>query len=77
MTHPPLGCATISAGDLNRATSAVLDRVDRGESVAVTRHGIVVAVLGPVVPHPLAGLVAAGLLTPAERVHYFATEPPQ
>ena len=77
MTHPPLRCARVSAGDLGRATSEVLDRVAAGETLTVTRHGAVVAVLSPLAPHPLAGLVAAGLLTPAERTHYFATERPR
>ena len=74
-TSPPLGTGTITAGDLNRSTAEVLDRVDAGEHLTVTRHGLVVALLSPATEHPLAGLVAAGLLAPAERTSGFATQP--
>lgn len=58
--HPPLGAASISTTELNQRTAEVLDRVDAGEHLAVTRHGVVVALLSPAREHPLAGLVAAG-----------------
>jgi len=73
-THPPLGTPELPAGDLNRRTAEVLDRVDAGEHLAITRHGVVVALLSPAVAHPLAGMVAAGTLAPADR-GFFASEP--
>lgn len=73
--HPPPGTTTVSAGELNRRTAQLLDRVHAGEQVAITRHGMTVALLSPAVEHQLAGLVAAGLLIPAERGAFFATEP--
>lgn len=47
----------ISVADLRRDLSAVLDAVEAGERITVTRHGRPVAVLGPVdaiaeAPHP-------------------------
>ncbi|GAB2930428.1 hypothetical protein GCM10027047_28710 [Rhodococcus aerolatus] len=69
-THPPLGTTPVSAGDLNRSTAQVLDRVEAGEQLAITRHGIVVALLRPARPHPLAALVRAGLVEPAVQLSF-------
>lgn len=75
MTPPPLHAAVVSTTELNHATAAVLARVSDGEHLAVTWHGLVVAQLVPASPHPLAPLVAAGLLQPAPRYAGFPSQP--
>ncbi len=59
---------------LNQDTSAVLARVEAGESLEVTRNGVVVARLEPVTHHPLAALVSAGVVRPAGRTLPLPTE---
>ena len=73
-THPPLGVTEIASGDLNHHTAEVLTRVEAGETLTITRHGVVIAVLSPARAHPLAAMVRAGLVEPAVQ-QYFQTEP--
>jgi prevent-host-death family protein len=59
----------VGVRELRQNLSVYLDRVKRGETLTVTEHRAVVAVLAP--PHvegdPLQRLVAAGLASPAGR----------
>jgi prevent-host-death family protein len=52
--------------ELNQHTADVLARVEMGERVAITRNGRRVAIIEPAEPDPLAGLIEAGQLRPAE-----------
>lgn len=72
-THPPLGVTEIPSAELNHRTAEVLTRVEAGETLAVTRHGVVVAVLTPARAHPLAAMVRAGLVEPGTQ-QYFPAE---
>lgn len=61
--------ASVSVREFAYNPSAIFARVEHGETVEVTKHGRVIAVL---VPPPRAGsrydeLVAAGVVRPAER----------
>lgn len=48
--------------ELNQDTAGVLARVKRGEEIDVTERGVVIARLVPAQAHPLADLIAAGVL---------------
>lgn len=51
--------------DLNQHTADVLARVEMGERVQITRNGTPVAIIEPVRPHPLSGLIESAELRPA------------
>lgn len=53
--------------ELNQDTAGVLARVKRGEEIDVTERGVVIARLVPAQAHPLADLIAAGVLHPPTR----------
>ena len=53
---------TISHRELRNSSGAVLERVRNGETIAVTNHGQVTAILIPPVEDTLAALRAAGRL---------------
>jgi prevent-host-death family protein len=53
--------------ELNQDTAGVLARVKRGEEIDVTERGVVIARLVPAQAHPLADLIAAGVLHPPSR----------
>jgi prevent-host-death family protein len=53
--------------ELNQDTAGVLARVKRGEEIDVTERGVVIARLVPAHAHPLADLIAAGVLHPPSR----------
>jgi prevent-host-death family protein len=59
----------VGVRELRQNLSVYLDRVKRGETLTVTEHRAVVAVLAPAedVRDPVQRLVAAGLATPAGR----------
>lgn len=48
--------------ELNQDTAGVLARVKQGEEIDVTERGVVIARLVPAQSHPLADLVAAGVV---------------
>lgn len=50
---------------LNQDTASVLARVERGESVEITRHGKVIGRIMPASTGELDDLVAAGRIVPA------------
>ncbi|MGH3728953.1 MAG: type II toxin-antitoxin system Phd/YefM family antitoxin [Micromonosporaceae bacterium] len=50
---------------LNQDTASVLARVERGETVEITRHGKVIGRIVPAVTSELDGLIAAGKVAPA------------
>lgn len=58
---------TIPHRELRNNSSAVLARVAAGESMAVTNHGVVAAILSPPSTSTLERLDAAGQLRPARR----------
>lgn len=51
--------------ELNQNTAHVLERVERGESVEITKHGRVIGRIVPAGHGELDDLVAAGRVTPA------------
>lgn len=53
--------------ELNQDTAGVLARVKGGEEIDVTERGVVIARLVPAQAHPLADLIAAGVLHPPTR----------
>ena len=53
--------------ELNQDTAGVLARVKAGEEIDVTERGVVIARLIPAQAHPLADLIAAGVLRPPAR----------
>ena len=59
----------VGVRELRQNLSVYLERVKRGETLSVTEHNHVVAVLGPVTnaAHPLQALLARGNATPARR----------
>jgi len=59
----------VGVRELRQNLSVYLDRVKRGETLTVTEHRHVVAVLRPPVEaeDPLNALVSAGVATPARR----------
>jgi len=69
----PLTAAAVSVTQLNQNTSAVLARARRGEHLAITERGKVIAMLTPTHPHPhpLAHLVAEGKLHPPTELTVF------
>jgi prevent-host-death family protein len=50
--------------ELNQDTAEVLARVERGETVEITRRGRPIARLVPIGPDTMADLVASGVVTP-------------
>ena len=59
----------VSVREFSYNPSAMFARVERGETIEVTRHGKVIAVLSPPLPNQSRydELVARGLIIPAER----------
>lgn len=57
----------VTVRDLQRNASAVLHRIEEGESIAITRHGKVIARLLPPDPaeRAVSSAVDAGILDPA------------
>ena len=53
--------ATVALAEAKATLSALLDRVERGETVTITRHGIPVAELHPLAPARPKGLRPWGL----------------
>lgn len=51
--------------ELNQQTSAIVARAQRGETLAITSNGRVVARLVPVEPSPLDSLIRQGRVVPA------------
>jgi prevent-host-death family protein len=56
--------AAIPVRELNQDTAGVLARVERGETLEITRHQRVIARLVPVLHSEIDDLVAAGRLLP-------------
>jgi len=54
---------TVSLRELNQKTAEVMARVERGESLEITRNGRRIATIGPSGPHPLEQLLASGLIS--------------
>jgi prevent-host-death family protein len=55
----------VSMRTLNQETSKVLARVKRGEEIALTERGEVIAHIVPAVAGPLSALISAGRVNPA------------
>ncbi len=57
--------------ELKNGTSRIIERVENGESITVTRHGKPVAQLVPVSTSPrLAALIASGEVRPSDGSRY-------
>jgi prevent-host-death family protein len=57
--------------ELNQDTAGVLARVERGETVEITRHGRVIGRIVPAAAGELDDLVAAGRVIPPSRAQPF------
>jgi prevent-host-death family protein len=57
--------AEVPVRELNQNTAKVLARVKRGESIAITERGMVIARLVPAHDDPLSELISSGRLHPA------------
>jgi prevent-host-death family protein len=63
----------IPVRELNQDTAGVLARVERGETLEITRHRRVIARLVPVLHAEIDDLVAAGrMVPPTETAHWHA-----
>jgi prevent-host-death family protein len=56
---------TVPVRALNQDTAGVLARVESGETIEITRHGVVIGRIVPAVSAEMDDLIAAGKLTPA------------
>jgi prevent-host-death family protein len=60
---------TVGIRELKNSASAIIDRVEEGEAITVTKHGRPVArILSATTPSHLAALVADGTVRPSEGV---------
>jgi prevent-host-death family protein len=58
---------TVGIRELKNSASAIIDRVEEGEAITVTKHGRPVArILSATTPPHLAALVADGTVRPSE-----------
>lgn len=68
MTYDVVTMATrMGIRELRDSLTSVLRRVRAGESIEITHHGIVVAVINPAPEDRMAQLIASGEVTPAKR----------
>jgi len=59
--------ATVGIRELKDKASSIIDRVEEGEAITVTKHGRAVArIVSTATPPHLAALVAAGTVRPSE-----------
>lgn len=62
--------------ELKDKASAIIDRVEDGEAITVTKHGRPVArIVSAATPPHLAALVADGTVRPSEGPRYLPTKP--
>lgn len=62
-----MGKATVGIRELKDKASAIIDRVEEGEAITVTKHGRPVArIVSTATPPHLAALVADGTVRPGE-----------
>jgi len=63
--------ATVGIRELKDKASAIIDRVEEGEAITVTKHGRPVAtIVSAATPPHLAALVADGSVRPGEGARY-------
>jgi prevent-host-death family protein len=63
--------ATVGIRELKDKASAIIDRVEDGEAITVTKHGRPVArIVSAAMPPRLAALVAEGTVRPSEGSRY-------
>jgi prevent-host-death family protein len=63
--------ATVGIRELKDKASAIIDRVEDGEAITVTKHGRPVArIVSAAMPPHLAALVADGTVRPSEGTRY-------
>jgi prevent-host-death family protein len=68
--------ATVGIRELKDKASAIIDRVEDGEAITVTKHGRPVArIVSAATPPHLAALVADGTVRPSEGPRYLPTKP--
>jgi prevent-host-death family protein len=58
--------ATVGIRELKDKASSIIDRVEEGEAITVTKHGRPVARIVSITPSHLAALVADGTVRPSE-----------
>ena len=67
MSHPE----TVGIRELKDGASAIIERVEAGEPITVTRRGKPVArIVSAETPPHLAALIAEGAVRPADGTHY-------
>ena len=68
---PTMAKATVGIRELKDSASAIIDRVEEGEAITVTKRGRPVArIVSAGTPPHLAALVAEGAVRPSERARY-------
>lgn len=68
--------ATVGVRELKDQASSIIDRVEQGEMITVTKHGRPVArIISATTPPHLAALIAGGAVRPAEDPRYMPPRP--
>ncbi|MGD9736408.1 MAG: type II toxin-antitoxin system Phd/YefM family antitoxin [Solirubrobacterales bacterium] len=68
--------ATVGIRELKDKASSIIDRVEEGEAITVTKHGRAVArIVSAATPPHLAALIADGTVRPPEGPRYLPTKP--
>jgi prevent-host-death family protein len=68
--------ATVGIRELKDRASAIIDRVEEGEAITVTKHGRPVAqIVSAATPAHLAALIVDGSVRPAEGPRYLPAKP--
>jgi prevent-host-death family protein len=63
--------ATVGIRELKDKASSIIDRVEEGEAITVTKHGRAVArIVSTATPPHLAALIAEGTVRPSEGPRY-------
>jgi prevent-host-death family protein len=68
--------ATVGIRELKDKASSIIDRVEEGEAITVTKHGRAVArIVSAATPPHLAALIADGTVRPPEGPRYLPAKP--
>jgi prevent-host-death family protein len=71
-----MGKATVGIRELKDRASSIIDRVEEGEAITVTKHGRPVArIVSAATPPHLSALIADGTVRPAEGPRYLPAKP--
>jgi prevent-host-death family protein len=68
--------ATVGIRELKDKASSIIDRVEEGEAITVTKHGRPVArIVSATAPPHLSALIADGAVRPAKGPRYLPSKP--